>query len=181
MSRLHPMGRFADRACPISLSLPGGRVVNLRAFAGEPFVLALFAQGGAAAALETSLSDLGHELRGLGTALLAISPAGVWCFRPENKLEIFAHAGELCDIELGGVLADYGLTSDEEESGSRAGVYIIDHELRVVFAWRQGNDEPAVGLRMALAASRRELSARPCFEVEPASATLRTDRTMVTT
>jgi hypothetical protein len=181
MSRLHPLGRFADRAFPISLSLPGGRAVNLRAFAGEPFLLALFTRRGAARALDASLIDLRAELRGLGAALLAISPDGAWSLRPEGALEVFARPGDLSEIELEGVFADYGLTCDEGESGSRAGVYVIDHELRVVFSWRQGNDGPAIDVRGALAASRRELSARPRFDMAPARAAIDLDETWVTT
>ncbi|MET0594268.1 MAG: hypothetical protein ABW133_16320 [Polyangiaceae bacterium] len=135
--------------------------MSLREFAGEPFVLVLFAREGAARAAEIPLATLHAEMRGLGAALLVISPDGVWRFRPDEGLDRIAREDELCHVELAGVLADYGLTTDEEERGPDRAVYVVDHDLRVVFERRFGPDDEAMDLALVLDASRRALVARP--------------------
>ena len=161
MGRLYPSCRPAERASAISLSLPGGRAVSLREFAGEPFVLALFARGGAARPAEIPLATLHAEMRGLGAALLLISPDGVWRLRPDEGLELIAGKDELCHVELDGVFADYGLATDDEERGPDRAVYVVDHDLRIVFERRFGADEEPMNLALVLDASRRALVARP--------------------
>ena len=161
MGRSYPNSGSRERASAISLSLRGGRAVSLREFAGQPFVLVLYARAGAARADEVPLATLRAELRGLGAALLLISPDGVWRFRPEDGLELIAGESELCHVELAGVFADYGLVTDDEERGADRAVYVVDHDLRVVFERRYGADDEATDLAHVLDASRRALVARP--------------------
>ena len=161
MGRMSPTCRPAERASAISLSLAGNRAVTLREFAGEPFVLVLFARPGAARVASLSPAMLKADLGGLGMALLVISPDGVWRYRADDGVELVAQDSELCPVELGGVFADYGLATDDEDGGPDRAVYVIDHELRIVFERRYEANGDETDLALVLEASRRALVARP--------------------
>jgi peroxiredoxin len=161
MSRLSSSCRPRERASAVSLSLASGRAFTLREFAGEPFVLVLFAQPGAARVATLSPARLRADLGGLGMALVVISPDGVWRFRPDSGVELVAEGDALCPVELAGVFADYGLATGDEERYPDRAVYVIDHELRVVFERRYDANSEETDLALVLEASRRALVALP--------------------
>ncbi len=80
---------------PPALRIDGGRRLDLAAFDGQPVVLAfldLSADGAAdvRAGFGPALDQARAELRGLGAILLLIARRGLWCFSPDDELELFA-------------------------------------------------------------------------------------------
>jgi hypothetical protein len=106
------------RTSAIGLTLSQGRRLDLRAFHGEPFVLALFARAGEIALSDDVLTRLRAELRGLGAALVLISPDGAWCFRPDDELELLADREELSAQELAKIFDDNDLLSEASRAGN---------------------------------------------------------------
>jgi xanthine dehydrogenase YagT iron-sulfur-binding subunit len=143
------------------LTLGGGRTLRLGAFEGEPVVLALFARAGAVAFSEETLGGLRAELRGLGAVLALISRDGIWCFRPDDELELLASADEISETELAAVFAGYGLMFPAGGGGPDRAVYVIDHEQRVQFERHAGPGGGLGDLLSALRSAGRALLAPP--------------------
>src|SRR5262245_55350919 len=90
MTLSHRNPGLERRAPSVSLLLGAGRALGLDTFRGEPVVLGLFRRAGAVAYSEHTLAAMRAELRGLGATLALISRDGVWCFRPDDELELLA-------------------------------------------------------------------------------------------
>jgi xanthine dehydrogenase YagT iron-sulfur-binding subunit len=147
------------RAVPFSLAIGEQRTLRFCDLNGQLVVLALFH---CAVALDPSTEVLGHlraELRGLGAVLVLISRDGVWCFRPDDDIELLAAAGEVSTQELANVFEGYGLVREREGEGYDYALYIIDHQQRVRFERRGGPGGGFEELVTALRASGRELTA----------------------
>src|SRR5882672_2759596 len=98
--------RSAEETPPPVLHAADGRPWDLQAFAGQPIVLAVLDDG-----LTTWPADLAQaraELRGLGAVLLLISRRGLWCFSPDDELEMFAAPETLPHAELAALRAWLG-------------------------------------------------------------------------
>jgi xanthine dehydrogenase YagT iron-sulfur-binding subunit len=148
----------------IALTLSGGRRLDLRAFAGEALVLAIFARAGTMDFREATLARLRAELRGLGAALVLIAPDGVWCFRADDDVEWLAHRDELSPNELAIIFAAHALSATPKVGAATRALYLIDHAERVVFERRDDDDDGQDNVESlvdALAASGRALVARP--------------------
>ncbi len=78
-----------DRAPDFALPLPQGQVLARAAFAGEPLVLAFF-DDASPIGCPGQLDRARAELRGLGAALLAVSAEALWCFRPDDEMQVLA-------------------------------------------------------------------------------------------
>jgi xanthine dehydrogenase YagT iron-sulfur-binding subunit len=163
MSLSHRNPRLETRAPPVALTLGAGRALNLDIFEGEAVVLGLFARAGTVAFCEGTLGAMRAELRGLGAVLVLISPDGVWCFRPDDDLELLASTGEIVEAELAAVFNAYGLAFGKGGGGPDGALYVIDHQGRVQFQRYAEPGDTLGELLSALRAAGRALSepARP--------------------
>jgi xanthine dehydrogenase YagT iron-sulfur-binding subunit len=88
-----------------------------RASHGEPRVLA-FVHDGLRGDRPAGLAAIRAELRGLGAALVVVSPAGVWSVRADDPLEPLAAGGDALAAEVACAAQCYGVTDDA--------VFVID-------------------------------------------------------
>src|SRR5258708_37870672 len=96
-----------------ALRIDGGRRLDLAAFDGQPVVLAFLdlpADGAAdvRAGFGPALDQARAELRGLGAILLLIARRGLWCFSPDDELELFAAPDTLRADEVAALRAWLG-------------------------------------------------------------------------
>jgi xanthine dehydrogenase YagT iron-sulfur-binding subunit len=121
-------------------------------FAGEPVVVAVFARAGTITFSEADLDALRAELRGLGAVLALISRDGVWCFRPDDDLELIADPSEVSEHELNNVFDAYGVQlANGHGHGHEGAVCVIDHQGLVQF---HRHTDPADGLTELVGALR---------------------------
>jgi xanthine dehydrogenase YagT iron-sulfur-binding subunit len=146
---------LGDRAPAFRLPLRNGTTLTLDAFAGEPIVIA-FLQAreadGPPGSDPAQLERARAELRGLGAALLAFWAGGLWCFRPDDELQVLARPEEL-DVDLARELrATFGVPDDA------TGLFVLDAEGRVQLD--VVGDQGFEALVDMLAAAGRALAAR---------------------
>jgi xanthine dehydrogenase YagT iron-sulfur-binding subunit len=149
-------------APPIWLRLRGADPIALTDFEGQPLVVALLDDGGVPIDAGSWQPDiLRAEARGLGAALLVLTPDGLWYFRPDDHLQRFAAIGDLEASDLRELRRGYGLAAGgrDDRGHATAGLYVIDGDLTLRFAHLAGSDRgPTITTLMdGLAVARRAL------------------------
>ena len=122
-------------AAPPALRIDGGRRLDLAAFEGQPVVLAFLdlpadraRPGGTGPALDRARA----ELRGLGATLLIVGRRGdLWCFSPDDELELRAGPGTLDAREVEALRAWVG---GFPVAGQGEALYVVDGQRAVRFA-----------------------------------------------
>lgn len=102
------------------------------------------------------------ELRGLGAVLIVLSDAGLFCFRPDDEIELVASREALESGSVERVWRDWA-RAPHETSGGRIWLFVIDDalELRFVHHGPSTSDE-AAALTQALSAAGSALIAPSC-------------------
>jgi xanthine dehydrogenase YagT iron-sulfur-binding subunit len=103
------------------VSLAGLDALTLASFAGQPLVLAFLPGWDPRNATEEALGAARAELRGLGAVLLIVAESSLWCFRPDDELELFASADTGSGPELLALRSRYGV-----HAGTPAALFVID-------------------------------------------------------
>jgi xanthine dehydrogenase YagT iron-sulfur-binding subunit len=149
-------------ATPPTLRIDGGRLLDLGGFDGQPVVLAfldLSVDRSHQARTGPALDRARAELRGLGAILLIVGHGGLWCFSPDDELELGAAPGTLdaADVEalrtwLGGSPAPLGPNA----------LFVLDGNRVVRFARAISVDDGTLdALVDALAAAGAEMATQP--------------------
>ena len=100
------------------------------------------------------------ELRGLGAALLAVSPQGLWCFRADDELQVLATAEDVNPADLRRLREDCGVAD------GALGLLVLDAgrvqlvDIARAEDWCGGRDFPTLVDALS-AAGRRVIAARP--------------------
>jgi len=149
-------------APPIDLRPRGAGAITLADFGGQPLVVALLDGDGVPIDVGSWQPDiLRAEARGLGAALLVLTPDGLWCFRPDDQLQRFAPSADLEEAQTRQLRRAYGLAPGEPAGRGQpsAGLYVIDGDLTLRFAHLAGPDRgPTLTTLMdGLAMARRAL------------------------
>ncbi|HVR63187.1 MAG TPA: 2Fe-2S iron-sulfur cluster-binding protein [Polyangia bacterium] len=157
-----PPGPPAASAAPPALRIAGGRSLDLRAFEGQPVVLAfLDLRDGAAAGPALpgqALHRARAELRGLGAILIVIGHGGLWCFSPDDEVELFAAPGTLDAGEVAALRA--WLRPEGSADGDM--LLVLDGQRAVRFARAIAADGATLdALVDALALAGGEMAAAP--------------------
>ncbi len=153
------LANLGDPAPAFRLPLRSGTTLTLETFAGEPIVIA-FLDGAAVPATDPEpLQRARAELRGLGAALLAFWAHGLWCFRPDDEMQILARPEELEPGALRQVRAAFDVPDDA------AGRFVLDADGRVQLGQvtpfdGRGGDQGFEGMVDVLATAGRALAAR---------------------
>jgi xanthine dehydrogenase YagT iron-sulfur-binding subunit len=105
------------------------------------------------------LDAIRAELRGLGAVLVVASSEGLWTFRPDDDIEVFASPPDIDARDLERAQRAYGLTSISDGSGA---LFVIDGEANVRFAHelREAEGQALALLSGALAIAGEALAAR---------------------
>ena len=121
----------------VHLRVRDGEPITLAGFGGQPLVVAILDAGDAPIEAGPWQQDvLRAEARGLGAALLVLSPDGVWCFRPDERLHRFARAADMDASEMAVTRGRFGLVPGPSAVGPTAGLFVIDGDLVLRFAHR---------------------------------------------
>src|ERR1700753_2849059 len=152
-STMEPHVVAIGHRCPgLGVSARTGATVTLDRFRGQSVVLGLF---GAFRPAERELEAIRAELRGLGAAIVLVSNAGVWCFGPDDDVELWAASGDLEAGVLDALRAAWGA---REREGSA--LFVIDGD-RVVRFLRRDLADGLATLSAALAEAGRALLRSP--------------------
>jgi xanthine dehydrogenase YagT iron-sulfur-binding subunit len=101
------------------------------------------------------------ELRGLGAALVVVSRANLWLFRPDDDVEELGAPGARLDEQVESLAERFEI--DRAADGTLASAVFVLEGACVRFAMRSPGDGPPLHatLAEALAAARREAAAAP--------------------
>ncbi len=149
---------IGQQAPPFGLTDRHGRAVMPAAFDGQTVILALFDACGWEHAPEGAISALRAELRGLGAVLVIVSGEGIWCFRPDDDLELCVRAEELDGARLDALRQRFRVTC-----GMQA-FFIIDGDSKLRLARKLPASGRAPSIEMlasALSVSGRSLVPEP--------------------
>jgi len=150
---LHPSTlTIGTRAPDVVLHGDDGGVLPASDARGQPRVLAFVRAWSIDREPAEDIATIRAQLRGLGAALVIASDAGVWSFRPDDDVELFARRTGRTAAELADAAARYGVTGD--------GVFVIDADGVLRFA--HATDGPlAPSLASALEAAGYAVTNRP--------------------
>ncbi len=152
--------KVGDPAPTFRLPLPGRAALTGASFAGQPLVLAFLDGGFFTSADAGELARARAELRGLGAALLAVSPQGLWCFRADDELQVLATAEDVNPADLRRLREDCGVAD------GALGLLVLDAgrvqlvDIARAEDWCGGRDFPTLVDALS-AAGRRVIAARP--------------------
>jgi xanthine dehydrogenase YagT iron-sulfur-binding subunit len=107
----------------------GQQPITLLTFRQQPVVLAFLGDWDPLRTQRTLLDTARAELRGLGAVLLALSPRGLWCFRPDEDIQLFASPSSWNADDVAAMRANYGTAGNGQSA-----VFVIDsdHVIRFV-------------------------------------------------
>jgi xanthine dehydrogenase YagT iron-sulfur-binding subunit len=140
-----------------ALHLADGTLLTLASFGGEAVVVGFFDGVDFPGGVDPAELDRARaELRALGAALLAISPGGLWFFRPDDEVQCFAGAASLDAQELSTLRNRFSVPE------GAAAVFILDDRQNIRFGTIAGGSEPTfVSLVEALSMAGREILEAP--------------------
>ena len=146
-------------APPFAVSVGGLDAITLASFTGQPLVLAFLTGWDPTCAADEALGGARAELRGLGAVLLVAAEDALWCFRPDDELELFASVDTGSGPDLLALRTRYGV-----HPGTPSALFVIDDAgiVRFVHAPSVGADRDPTfaSVVQALELAGRALCAR---------------------
>jgi xanthine dehydrogenase YagT iron-sulfur-binding subunit len=121
---------------------------------GRPRVLAFVRDWSLEQLGAREVAALRAELRGLGAVMTVLASTGVWSFRPDDEIELFAGDCEPLARERDRVAGAYGVAHD------RDGLFVLDPDGRIRFAY-VADGSLAATLAEAMAAAGAWIAKRP--------------------
>jgi xanthine dehydrogenase YagT iron-sulfur-binding subunit len=149
---------MGQQAPPFGITDRHGRAVMPEAFDGQAVILAFFDACGWERAPEGAISALRAELRGLGAVAMIVSREGIWCFRPDDDLELCVRAEDLDDARLDALRQRFRVKRDAQA------FFIIDGDskLRLARKWPASGRAPSIEmLASALSVAGQKLVSEP--------------------
>jgi xanthine dehydrogenase YagT iron-sulfur-binding subunit len=139
-----------------------GEIVSLRGLRGRPFVLAVSSQWNAGGGAPVREDELRAELRGLGAALLVVSPQGPWFLEADDPRRDLALRGVADGTDA--VYHALGIPRDRGSAHSLV-LFVVDARgtIRKVHAEPAGPRE-AQAVLTALRAAMEAMRARPAVQ-----------------
>jgi xanthine dehydrogenase YagT iron-sulfur-binding subunit len=144
-----------------------GQTLTLEPFEGQPVVLAFIESWLPRDSGAVTLEALRAELRGLGAVLVALTRDALWCFRPDDEMQVFARRDEIDARDVLALRERLGMregrgSPGEGDPARTLGLFVVDGDHKVRFAHVAavpGADASAATLLEALSAAGRALSA----------------------
>jgi len=128
----------------IHLRIEGAASVTLAGFGGQPLLIAMLDRGEAPLDAGSWQQDiLRAEARGLGAAMLVLTPDGLWCFRLDEQLQRFARAADLDAADVRATRARYGLAPAPGAAQPASGLFVVDEDGVLRFAHRAASTPTA--------------------------------------
>jgi xanthine dehydrogenase YagT iron-sulfur-binding subunit len=146
------------RPCPPFRLSTAEQVLTLESLRGQPTVLVLLSSF---RATRLELEQIRAELRGLGAVLIVLSDAGLFCFRPDDELELVASREALEPGSVERVWRDWARVP-HDASGGRIWLFVIDDALELRFVHHGPSADDAPALTQALSAAGSALIAPSC-------------------
>jgi xanthine dehydrogenase YagT iron-sulfur-binding subunit len=125
-----------------------------------PTVLALFAEGDAVFTGEVEREAIRRELRALGAMLVAVSPGGLWCFRPDDEAQVLVRAPQIDAAATRLLFTRCGVDAAPSSGTGLRGLFVIDGKGIARFGHRLGAGE-RITLMTAVAAAGRAMLVTP--------------------
>ena len=126
-----------SHAPPFAVPVAGREPITLETFGGQPVVLAFLADWNPSRTTDELCGAARAELRGLGAVLLVASEESLWCFRPDDELELVASMATGGGPGLLALRRRYGV-----HAATSSALFVIDEAEIVCFAHPPGT-EPA--------------------------------------
>src|SRR5262245_22392252 len=104
----------------LALRQARGNPITLAGFRGQPIVVA-FLDDDPDQVAPALWNAVRAELRGLGAVLLLLARRGLWCFRPDDQLELWAPIDELDADDVAAFRRAFGL----DPRASAAALFVV--------------------------------------------------------
>ena len=126
----------------------------------EPMALIFLTEGHALFSCEGEREAIRAQLRALGAFVLAVSPEGLWCFRPDDETQVMKRAAELPENALAEAARRYRIPFDAADGPGLRALFVLDEKRTLRFAHLTRVDE-AMTLSDAMTCATRAMMFPP--------------------
>jgi xanthine dehydrogenase YagT iron-sulfur-binding subunit len=118
-----------SQAPPFAVPVAGRETISLETFGGQPVVLAFLSDWDPSRTTDEVCGAARAELRGLGAVLLVAAEESLWCFRPDDELELVASMATGSGPGLLALRRRYGV-----HAATSSALFVIDEAGIIRFA-----------------------------------------------